>query len=114
MSSLSFSFKMCISCFISPHYWFLCGSSNDSFLAAGSCVAVARFFSYCWFLCGSSKTSFLTAGSCVVAAKLPIVGSCVTTIRYFFLCLVSWVGEMLGWNLKWMCMNDEVLELSGK
>ena len=87
MSSLSFYFNKCISYFISPHYWFLCGSSNDS---------------------------FLTAGSCVAAAKLPIVGSCVTTIRYFFLCLVSWVGEMLGWNLKWMCMNDEVSELSGK
>ena len=80
---------MCISYFISPHYWFLCGSSNDSFLIVGSCVAVARFF--------------LTVGSCVAAAKLPIVGSCVTTIRYLvFVCLVSWVGEMLGWNLKWM------------
>ena len=82
MSSLSFSFKMCISCFVSPHYWFLCGNSNDS---------------------------FVTAGSCVAAVRLPIVGSCVTTIRYPFFML----GQ-LGWNLKGMCMNDEVLELSGK
>ena len=55
--------------------WFLCGSSNDSFLAPGSCVMAARFF--------------LTAGSCVAAAKLPIVGSCVTTIRYPFF-LYAW------------------------
>ena len=46
----------------------------------------------------------------MVVEKIPIVGSCVTTIRYaFFLCLVSWVGEMLGWNLKWMCMDNEVV-----
>ena len=65
--------------------------------------------SYCWFLCGSSMTSFLIAGSCVAAERLPIVGSCVTTIRHHFFML----GQ-LGWNLKWMCMNDEVLKLSGK
>ena len=72
-------------------------------------------FSYCWFLCGNINDSFFfTAGFCVAATKLPIVGSCVTTIKYHFSCLVSWVDEMLGWNLKGMCMNDEVLELSGK
>ena len=48
----------------------------------------------------------------MAATKLPIVGSCVTTIRYlFFVCLVSWVGEMLGWNLKGMCRNDESVRI---
>ena len=28
---------------------------------------------------------------------------------HLLLCLSSWVGEMLGWNLKGMWMNDEVL-----
>ena len=50
--------------FISSHCWFLCGSSNDSFLATGSCVAATRFFSYCWFLCNNNKVSlFLYAWS---------------------------------------------------
>ena len=61
-----------------PYYWFLCGSNNDSFLTAGSCVAATRFF--------------LTAGSCVAAAKFPIVGSCVTTMRYPSLFMLVQLG----------------------
>ena len=112
-----------------------CGKNNLQattlfLLSVGFYVAVARilflllflvwqqqdFFSYCWFLCGSSKDSFLTAGSCVAVARLPIVGSYVTTIRYHL--IIFRLGQ-LGWwdvgrNLKWMPMNNEMLELSGK
>ena len=122
---------------------FLCGN-RAPFLTASSCVEATRIlflllvivwqqqelFSYCWFLCGSSNDSFLTAGSCVVAARLLFLllvlvwqqqdlfsyywFLCDNNKVSFFSCLVSWVGEMLDWNLKWMCMNDEVLKLSGK
>ena len=82
----------------------------------GSCVAATRlifllmvlvwqqqwFFSYCWFLCGSSKTSY-----CWFLCNN-------NKVSLFFVFLVSWVGEMLGWNLKWICMNNEVLKLSEK
>ena len=103
--------------FLCPAYHFLSISVSVSLflLIIGFYVAVAMilflllvlvwqqqdFFSYYWLLCDSSKTSYCWF-------------LCDNNKVSLFLCLASWVGEMLGWNLKGMCMNDEVLELSGK
>ena len=63
--------------------------STSTFFVVGSCVKPILFFQDVYqllyfsslFLYGN-RALFLTAGFCVAAARLPIVGSCVTKIRY--------------------------------
>ena len=75
-------------------------ASTSTFYVVGSCVQPILFFQDVYqllyfsslFLYGN-RASFLTAGSCVAAAKLPIIGSCVTTLRYYFFHMLG----QLGW-----------------
>ena len=77
-------------------------ASTSTFHVVGSCVQHILLFQDVYqllyfsslFLYGN-RAPFMTTGSCVAAARIPIVGSYVTTIRYLFSCLVSWFGEML-------------------
>ena len=77
-------------------------------------------FSHCWLLWEaiSFSSSNLWALTCVEwdasnsnISFLPIAGSCVATTRHL---LMLWMLGNVGKDLIWMCVNDEVLELSGK
>ena len=91
MSNLSFSFKMCISFFISPHYFYM-ATEHHFLLLVLVWQHQGFFFFNCWFLCGSSKTSycwFLCDNNKVSFFHAWSVG----LVR-------CWVGIWSGWSVR--------------
>ena len=108
MNGFYINFSCCR--FLCPAYHFLSISVSAALFLLIIFIWKQRTILYCWFLCGSNKIFFLPL---VLVWQQQNFLLLVLVWQqwgiHLFLCLASWVGEMLGWNLKGMCMNDEVL-----